>query len=259
MARGITFILSALLLMLAAAPSASAELTQKGNLFVRFDGGISPNALPRDSLAPISVRFEGTVKVLSGQDLPAVRRIRIALNRGGQLNAHGLPVCHRRQIEFATSSEALAICGQALVGAGGITARTDFPDQATSVLRGDLVLFNSVIDGRQAILAHLHQGNPTPITRLLVFYVQRTRGTFGTVITADVPASIGRYAYLSSIFLQLQRSYVFRGRPRAYLSAQCPAPAGFFSAFFPYAKASMSFEDGRTLTSTLTRSCNVRR
>ena len=44
-------------LLFLCAPPASAELVAKGDLFVHFDGGISPNALPRDEKAPISVRY----------------------------------------------------------------------------------------------------------------------------------------------------------------------------------------------------------
>jgi hypothetical protein len=33
---------------------AGAELTERGDLFVSFQGGIEPNALPRTKLAPIA-------------------------------------------------------------------------------------------------------------------------------------------------------------------------------------------------------------
>ena len=53
-------------------------------------------------------------------------------------------------------------------------------------------------------------------------------------------------------------SSLYRGQRRSYLSATCDAPAGFPGATFPFAHASMTFADGRTLSSTLTRSCKVR-
>jgi hypothetical protein len=242
------------------AASAFGELTQKGNLFVRFDGGISPNALPRKSLAPIAVRIEGTIRTPAGQKPPGLRRIRIALNREGRLSTRGLPVCGRSRIAAATPSEALARCGPALVGSGGIVARTSFKDQpSTYLLRGSLLLFNAVVHGRPAILGHLYQGYPAPITNIIVFDIRHTGGTFGTVISGTLPLSVNRNGYLKSIFLQLQRSYTYRGRPRAYLSASCPAPPGFPGALFPFAHASMSFDDGRALSSTLVRSCKVKR
>jgi hypothetical protein len=241
------------------AASAFGELVQRGNLFIRFDGGISPNALPRKALAPIAVRIEGTIRAPAGQIPPGLRHIRIALNREGHLSTRGLPVCRRNQIEAATPSEALAGCGPALVGSGGIVARTSFEDQKPYLLRGDLLLFNAVVHGRPAILGHLYQSFPAPITRIIDFSIRRTGGAFGTTIAATLPQSVNRNGYLRSIFLQLQRRYVFRGKPRAYLSARCAAPAGFPGAVFPFAHASMTFDDGRTLSSTLIRSCKVKR
>jgi len=247
----------AFLAALGAAP-ASAELAQKGDLFVRFDGGISPRELPRHSLAPIAVRIEGTIRAPAGRDPPALRRIRVALNRAGRLSTRGLPRCRERQVDSATTAKALAICGGALIGTGGITARTSFPEQPAYLLRGEILLFNSVDKGRRAILAHLFQREPAPITRVVVFQIRRSRGALGTVISATLPEAINRNGYLMTISLQLQRRYRFRGKDRSYLSASCAAPAGFRSATFPFARASMSFEDGRTLASTLVRSCAVR-
>jgi hypothetical protein len=246
-------LLSALL-----APTASAELTQKGGLFVRFGGGISPKALPRHTLAPIGVGIEGRIRVPSGQEPPSLRQMRIALHRDGVLSSRGLPVCLRSQIETANTSEALATCGNALVGTGGTTARTSFPDQPPYLLRGEILLFNSRSHGRPSILAHVFQRQPVPITRFIVFEIRRSGGTFGTVISGEVPPEVNHNGHLKSIFLQLQRNYVFHGQQRSYLSASCATPPGVKVASFPFARASMSFDDGRTLSSTLFRSCRVR-
>jgi hypothetical protein len=239
-------------------PGASAELTQKGNLFVRFDGGISPQALARRELTPIAVRIEGTIRVPAGQEHPSLRRIRIALNRSGHLDTVGLPRCRKVQIDSADTAAALAACAPSLVGSGGIVARTALPNQAPTTVRAEMLLFNAVVGGRSAILANIYQSEPSPITRLVVFKIRHSGGPFGTVITGEIPPSITRNGFLKSIFLSLERRYVFRGRQRSYLGAACSAPAGFTVASFPFANASMSFDDGRTLSSTLTRTCRVK-
>jgi hypothetical protein len=243
------------------AATAFAELTQKGNIFVRFDGGISPTALPRTEPAPISVRIEGTIRAPPGEDPPALRTIRIALNREGRLNTHGLPICRRDRIAAADPSQALAICDPALVGSGGIVARTSFEDQeARYLLRGSLLFFNGRVNGRPAILGHLYQSRPVPVTSIIDFEIRRTGGTFGTVISARLPLSVNRNGYLRSIFLQLQRTYTYRGKRLSYLSASCAAPRGFPGpVLFPFARASIGFDGGRTLSSTLVRTCKVRR
>ncbi len=237
---------------------AQAELIARGDLFVRFSGGIAPNALPRDSRAPISVSISGTVRTLSGERPPALRRITLAINRGGRLDARGLPICRRSQIEPSSSREALDRCGPALVGRGHYSADVAFPEQSAFPTAGRILAFNAVIDGQRAILAHVYGKEPIPITRIIVFRIRESGGTYRTTLTGALPASLNRWGYLKQISLSLQRDFTYRGRSRSYLSAACDAPAGFPGAVFPFAQAAMSFADGRTLSSTLTRSCRVR-
>jgi hypothetical protein len=115
-----------------------------------------------------------------------------------------------------------------------------------------------VVEGRRAILAHVYGAEPIPITRIIVFHIRETAGTYGTILTGFLPASLNRWGYLKRISLSLHRNFTYKGQPRSYLSAACDAPAGFPGATFPFAQASMRFADGRTLSSTLTRSCKVR-
>jgi hypothetical protein len=254
--EGLMVIVAALLLLIVV-PLAKAELTERGDLFVRFKGGIAPNALPRTKLAPIAVSVAGTVKTLSGERPPALRRIRIELNRGGRLDPHGLPACRYSQLVAASPSQALAACGDALVGKGAYDAKTAFPEQATFPSEGDILAFNAVYEGHSAILAHVYGGEPIPISRIVVFHIRRRGGTFGTILTGALPDAVNHYGYVTGIALRLFRRFEFRGRQRSYISAACAAPAGFPSAVFPFARASMGFADGRTLSSTLTRSCKV--
>jgi hypothetical protein len=255
---GLGALLAAALLLLAVAAAARAELSASGDLFVRFSGAISPNALPRQARAPIAVAIAGTVKTLSGERPPALRRIAIAINRGGRLDADGLPLCRRAQIQPSSTAEARAVCGPALVGEGSFDADVAFPEQSAFPSHGHVLAFNAVVDGKGAILAHVYGAEPAPITRIIVFRIRKRAGTYGTVLSASVPEAVNQWGYLTHFSLNLHRSYVYRGERRSYLSAACAAPAGFPGATFPFAHAAMSFDDGRTLSSTLTRSCRVR-
>lgn len=249
----------AVLLAATGTTSAKAELTQRGDLFVRFSGGISPRALPRRLAAPISVHIEGTIRQIGAAAPPALSHIEVALNRAGNLETAGLATCSRDRIRDVSSAVAIRACGPALIGDGGYTVRTTLPSQTTTVSPGEILLFNSRDHGHPSILAKATQKEPVPLRGLFVFSIRHLRsGTYGYVIAADVPPGISRDGYLKSIYLHLGRTYAFRGRRHSYLSAACPAPAGFRSALFPFAHASMSFDDGRTLSSTLTRSCQVR-
>lgn len=257
--RGSRIVLAVTLaIVLAVVSLARAELVERGDLFVSFKGGLDPVTLPRDSLAPIEVDVAGTVKTLSGERPPALRRIVIALNRGGVLDARGLPRCRRSQIESSSSEAALAACRDALVGNGSYLARTAFPEQGAFPSDGRILAFNAVVDGHPAIFAHVYGTEPVPITRIITFDIRHRGGTYGTVLSGELPVSVNRYGYVKRIALSLFRRYRYRGERRSYLSAACPAPSGFPGAVFPFARASMSFADGRTLSSTLTRNCRVR-
>lgn len=237
---------------------ASAELTERGDLFVRFQGGIDPTALPRAERAPIAVEVAGTVKTLSGEDPPALRRIKIELNRGGVVDSRGLPICRYNQLVAASAEQAMSACGPSLVGNGAYRSKTSFPEQTAFPSEGQILAFNGTYEGGNAILAHIYGVNPVPMNQIVVFHIRRSGGTFGTTLTGRLPDSLNPHGYVVAIYLKLFRRYVFHGQPRSYISAACAAPPGFPSAVFPFARASMGFADGRTLSSTLTRSCRVR-
>jgi hypothetical protein len=133
-----------------------------------------------------------------------------------------------------------------------------FPEQSAFPSDGRIVAFNAVVGGERAILAHIYDPEPLPITRIIVFHVRERGGTYGTTLSGSLPAAQNRWGYLKRISLTLHREFVYRGQRRSYLSAACEAPPGFPGATFPFAQASMRFADGRTLSSTLTRSCKVR-
>lgn len=249
---------SVVLACLLTASLADAELVERGDLFVKFSGGIAPTTLPRHQKAPISVRVDGTVRTLSGDEPPALRWISIAINRGGTIDTRGLPVCRRSQIEAASSVQALEACGSALVGEGRYLAGVTFPEQETFPLSGKVLAFNAVVDGRRAIYAHVYGSNPFPNSRIFVFHIHKSHGTYGTILTAALPVSLNRNGYLKRIVLTLRRTFVHRGRRQSYLSAACGAPAALTTGIFPFVRVGMTFSDGRKLSSTLIRTCKVR-
>ncbi|HET7418296.1 MAG TPA: hypothetical protein VFJ61_11795 [Solirubrobacterales bacterium] len=249
---------AALVVCLVSAGLAHAELVERGNLFVKFEGGIAPTALPRHAKAPISVSVDGTIRVLSGERPPALRFITIAINRGGSIDTKGLPRCRRRQIEPATSQEALAACGDALVGEGRYVGALGLPEQDAFPLQGRVLAFNAIVDGQRAILAHVYGSNPVPNSRILVFHIRKSSGTFGTLMTAQLPARLNRHGYLKRISLNLRREFFYRGQRHSYLSAACGAPGDFTLGVFPFVRVGMTFADGRRLASTLIRTCRVK-
>jgi len=237
---------------------AYANIVQRGDLFVTFNGGISPTALPRHQDAPIAVSLSGKVRVLPGNQPPSLRQITIELNRAGHLDTTGLPLCRVSQLEATSDAAALAACRPALIGSGGFSAEVSFPEQPVIPTHGTILAFNGREGSHPVILAHIFGTEPLSITRVMVLHLRHTAGGYGTEFSGELPPEILHYGYVTAINLHIYRIFTYRGATHSYLSAACPAPAGFSVASFPFARGSMTFEDGQTLSSTLTRSCKVR-
>lgn len=236
---------------------ASGELVQKGTLRVSVVGKLAPQLLPRSGAAPVAVTFGGQIKSTDPGALPQLRKIAISINRHGRLTRRGLPSCRIGNIDPSATDEALAVCGRALVGEGHFSADVKLPEQSPFPSEGKILAFNGVFRGRPAILAHIYGKKPVPTSYTLPFLVRRTKGTFGTVLEASLPRVTGDWGYVTGVDMTLKRDFVFNGRRRSYLTADCPAPAGFRSVFFPLARASFEFEGDVTLVNTLTRGCRV--
>jgi hypothetical protein len=254
--RALTLAVAAVAL-LATAALASAEVTQEGNLRVSFTGGIAPHALPRQGVAPVKVSLGGEIKTTDGTAPPQLRTISLAINRNGRLDYRGLPVCHYHQIQPASTNEAIETCPDSVIGKGAFRANVVLPEQSPFPSAGKVVAFNGTLHGRHVIFAHIYGTEPLPQSNVLAFELSRTTGTFRTTLTAELPRVAAEWGYVSGVSLTLKRTFTYRGRARSFLSAGCPAPAGFPGATFTFAHASFGFEDGRTLTSNMTRSCGV--
>ena len=249
---------AALAAVLLAAASSQATITQQGTLRVDFGGRIEPRSLPRGGLAPIAVSLSGQVSTTDESAPPQLRTITMAINRHGRLDPIGLPRCRYHQIQPASSAEAREACAASLVGTGTFQANVALPDQSPFPSNGRVLAFNGALHGRPVIYAHIYGTEPVPISQLIAFHIHRIAGSYRVVLSATLPRVAAEWGYVSGLSLTLKRTYRYRGRIRSYLSAGCPAPSGFDTAVYPFARASFGFDNGRTLHSTLTRSCTVR-
>ena len=242
-----------------AAIAGASELAQQGSLRVSLTGSLAPRALPRARTAPVAVRLGGRISTADGSQPPQLRSIRIELNRHGRLEDRGLAVCPAAKIRIASSARALAACRKALVGRGSFKADVALAGQAPYPTKGRLLLFNGARDGSPVLLGQIYADRPFATSFVIVFKLaHRAQGTYGSVLTASLPAALGSWGHLTAIDLKLSRHYSYRGERRSYLSAGCPAPRGFPGAIFALARMSFSFAGGARLSSTLTRSCRVR-
>jgi hypothetical protein len=253
-------LLAAVAALLLAGSSAGAVKNGYGDLVVSFDGGIHPTRLPRQQLAPVSVRVAGNAESASGEEdqLPQLRRITVAINRQGHLFDRGLPVCHVEAIQPSTEAAARHICGDAIVGSGHVAVQVRIPSQLPFLVRARLLAFNGPRrEGHKLILAQVYARDP-PGAFILTFRVGRREGTYGTVLSTSLPAGTRQWAYLTHFDMTLHRTYTYRGQSRSFVSAACAAPEGFDRILFPFARATYLFAGvQKRLTMSKTGSCSV--
>lgn len=240
------------------AGAARGELVQSEGLQVAFGGGFSPSTLPRDRLAPVTVRMQGSIATANGTRPPPLQQVSFAINRHGRLFARGLPICSTGLLQSTTNQSALARCRQALVGRGNFAADVSFPNLPLVPVSGKLLAFIGRSDGRPEILLHLYVSEPAQVTLVLPFKVtSQSAGDFGTVLSAKIPTIAGSLGYVTNVSLTIGRRYQFEGRQRSLFSASCDAPAGFPGVLFNFAKGNFYFANGQRISTTLTRDCKV--
>jgi hypothetical protein len=235
---------------------AEAERSQHGNLIVALDGRLQPLTLPRDRLAPVSVRLEGGLQTADGSLLPRVTRIELGLPGQGVISTRGLPVCSQRRLRNTKPREALAACRPALIGRGRLEANVVLPKQNPFTLDARLLAFNGRVDGRRAVLLHAYAANP-PTVAVVPFLIRAGSGRFGVSLVADLPAALGPWPHFAHFDLTLSRRYLYRGRSRSYLSASCPIPPRFTAGFFSFARATLTLAGGRQIGTGIARGCRA--
>ena len=238
---------------------AQAELSQDGNVRISFSGNFSPHSLPRDRPAPVTVEVQGAIGTTDGSHPPPVRRIEIALNRNGKFSTVGLPACTSPRLQSTSTEQALARCRSALVGRGRFGAEVEFAAGTPVAATGAMLAFFGRVDGGPALLLHLYVTTPVQTTFVLPLTIShRAQGRFGTVLSAKVPTLAGGLGSVTKIDLTIGRNYTYRGQSRSFISASCPAPAGFPGAPFTLARGSFYFAGGKKIDTTLARDCRVR-
>ena len=110
--------------------------------------------------------------------------------------------------------------------------------------------------GRPVLWVHAYSTNP-PLSIVFPFLIHRHGSRLGTALTATVPPALGELPHLSAFHLDLFRRFTYRGRPRSYLSASCPAATGFSGGFLTFARATYTFADGRRLRIEAVRGCST--
>jgi hypothetical protein len=242
----------------AATASASAAVVQDGGIRITVLSQVKPFKLPRHGTAPIAVFVSGHVANAAGGVPPQLQRLTIDVNRHGVLRSEGLPTCPLARIKTASSTRALSMCGDALVGSGRFWASVVFPDQRPYPTRGRLLIFNGEQGGAPVLYAHIFTTQPFATSFVIPFQERHIdQGPYGTELSASLPKALGTWGFVDRIKLTLRRRYESDGRSLSYFNAGCPAPSGSRGVTFSLARATFEFEGRDPISLEVSKACRV--
>ena len=244
------FIGTAFALIVAAGAIAKPEVVRVGNLFIRDNGGISPSRLPRDKQAPISASLSGTIGTTDGSHPPAIKTIKLDIDKTIQVNAKGLPVCRYGQLTNRPTAAAKDTCPHAIVGSGNGAVEIAFPDQAPFTGTGQIVAFNGgVHNGTTLLLLHAYVSIPAPTAVVVKTEITHIHsGHYGLHTLTQIPSLAAGDGSATKFKLRLGRTFADKGKRESYLTASCPT--GHY-----FTKGRVLFSDGTLLGITHVLQC----
>jgi hypothetical protein len=234
----------------AAGALAKPHVIRAGHLFLTDDGGISPKKLPRNRRVPISAFIRASIGTTDGSHPPAVKTLNIDFDRSFQVNARGLPACHKNQLENRTTRAAKQACRRSIIGSGQGAVEVAFPDQTPFTAKGPVVLFNGGVRGRTTLLlVHTYVAVPAPTAVIVPVTISPIRkGRYGLRTVAQVPTITGGFGSITQFNITINRKFSYKGKKRSYLTGRCPT--GRY-----YVRGNILFADGSRLKGTHVLSC----
>jgi hypothetical protein len=246
-----TLALGAALTVAVAGIATAAKVTVRtGNMILTYEGKVTPKALPKNRLAPISLDINGTIAAVDGGHPPALRTVTVDTDKYGTVNAKGLPSCTAGKLQAQSHDNAIKACPKAIVGRGSTTVRVAFPDSVPFTATGPLVFFNGGVQGgTTTLLIHAYVAVPTPTAIVTTVRITRRRsGHFGMRSVATVPTIAGGYGSVTAYDFTIDRKFTYKGRKQSYLLASCAT--GRF-----YAQAESKFADGTSVKGSVVVPC----
>jgi hypothetical protein len=182
-----------------------------GNLVLRLNGGISPKALSKTRLSPISIHAKGSIATNDGSQPPALKEFIADIGPSGEVDAKDFPSCRLGQLEATTTPRAEAACRGAIVGKGKAGVRVAFPESSPFDAAGPLVIFNGGEKGGVTTLfMHAYLSVPAPTAVVAVAKMEKEhKGPYTMHWVASVPVIAGGSGSVTSFeFLIDRHGYV---------------------------------------------------
>jgi hypothetical protein len=240
-------------LLLGAAVAVAAETAPEefrvGNLNVKIEGGITPTKLPKNEMAPITLKVGGSIESTDGSHPAALKSLKLEFDKNGSLNTTGLPTCTVGKLVSTLTAQAKQLCGSALVGTGTVTAEIAFPEQAPFSASGPLLIFNGAPKGgKQVLIFHVHANVPAPTTFVTTAVISKQGGRFGTKAEVAIPTITSGQGSLTGFKATIGKTWTYKGKKESLLLAQCPTGS-------LHARGEFVFADGTKGNGEIVRPC----
>ncbi len=237
----------------AAIASAAGEkptVVRAGNLELTINGSVTPKALPKNELAPITLNVSGGIATLDGSHPPALKEVIVDTDKNGQVNPQGLAVCKSSQLQSQDTAHAEAICKEAIIGTGTTDVQIQFPEQAPIPVHSKLLAFNGGTKGGvTTIFIHAYITVPTPAAIVTTVKISKEhKGPYGLHSVASVPKIAGGSGSVTAFSLTFHRLFTYKGKKQSYFEAKCSN--GKFLA-----QAEAVFANGEKVKGGVVRTC----
>lgn len=199
-------------------------------------------------MAPITLAIEGKISNSDGNPPPALREVTLNFDKNGAVDATGLPVCTRSQLEMLGVKSARRTCRKSIVGSG--IAHVAIASSERGSLPLPLTFFNGGVRGDTTILL-IHSSVPAPSPQPIVAAMKLRRvneGRYGLRAVVPIPPIAGGSGSVLDFSVKIKRLFTYEGARQSYAMARCPD--GHLNA-----RLATAFKDGTVMNGTLVRSC----
>jgi hypothetical protein len=195
-----------------------------GDLEFTANGGFTPDALPKKTLAPIALTASGTIKMADDSHPPALKEVLVETDKNGTVDVEGFPACTSGKLQSQDTDHARAICKSAIIGEGTTDVEIEFPESRTVPVESDLLVFNGGFKGGvTTFYVHAYITVPVPAAIVTTVKIKKVNnGRYGLRSTASVPKIAGGSGSVTSFSLKIDKKYTYKGKKHSILNLKCP-------------------------------------
>jgi hypothetical protein len=205
--------------------AATSTTVHAGDLVLTFGSNVVPKKLPRKELAPIALNVSGKIRTTDGTHPSAFREAIVDIDKNGQIDTRGVPVCKGSQLQARDTKAAKRVCGKALVGSGSAHVDIAFPEQPSIRVASPLLIFNGGTRGnRTTMYIHSFITVPVPAAIVTTLTIKKVHeGRFGYQTVAKIPQIVGGSGSAVDFKFTIEKKFFrYRHGKHSLLSAKCP-------------------------------------